>query len=213
MRTRVLLIVLIAALVMPAAADAGDWIVRLRAINVDPNESSEKIGDTGSEVAVDSATTAEVDVSYMFNNNFGIEVIAATTKHDLAASGGALAGANLGSVKVLPPTAVFQWHPFPKGLLDFYVGAGVNFTYFYSYDLSNDLADLGVTDIGFSNSFGLAGDIGLSVNFGEHFHINGDIKYIQISTDADIKVGSDTLDEVTVDIDPWVFGIGVGYRF
>jgi outer membrane protein len=213
MKAKVLVLLMIGALAAPVSADAGDWILRLRAINVDPNESSEKIGETGSEVSVDSATTVEVDVTYMLSNNFGIEVIAATTKHDLSASGGDLAGANLGSVKVLPPTAVFQWHPFPGGLFDFYVGAGINYTYFYSYDLSNDLSGLGVTDVKFSNSFGLAGDIGLNVNFGDHFHINGDIKYIQISTDADIKVGSDTLDEVTVDINPWVFGIGVGYRF
>ena len=76
-----------------------------------------------------------------------------------------------------------------------------------------DLAGLGVTDINFSNSFGLAGDIGLSVNLGKSFHINGDIKYIQIQTDADIKVGSDTLDKVKTDINPWVFGLGVGFRF
>jgi len=213
MKTKALLIIMIAMLAIPVAADAGDWILRARVINVDPNESSEEIGDFGSTVAVDSATTLEVDVTYMFVKNFGLELIAATTGHDLSASGGALNGADLGSVKVLPPTLTFQWHPFPAGLLDFYIGAGVNWTYFYSYDLSDDLAGLGVTDINFSNSFGFSGDVGLSVNLGPHFHINGDIKYIQISTDADIKVGGDTLDSVKVDIDPWVFGLGVGYRF
>jgi len=213
MRTKVLLIVMIVAIAMPLTADAGDWILRARVINVDPNESSEEIGDFGSTVAVDSATTLEVDVTYMFVKNFGLELIAATTKHDLSAAGGDLAGADVGSVKVLPPTLTLQWHPFPEGLLDFYIGAGVNWTYFYSYDLSDDLAGLGVTDINFSNSFGFSGDIGLNVNLGPRFHINGDVKYIQIGTDADIMVGSDTLDSVKVDIDPWVFGLGVGYRF
>jgi outer membrane protein len=213
MRIKGLVIVIIALLAMPAVADAGDWILRVRGINISPNDSSEKIGDTGSEVTVDSKTTIEVDVTYMFSPNFGVEVIAATARHDLAASGGALAGANLGSVKVLPPTATLQWHPFPEGLLDFYLGAGVNYTYFYSYDLSNDLADLGVTDIEFDNSFGLAGQVGLSVNLGKSVHLNGDVKYIQISTDADIKVGSESLDVVGVDVDPWVYGVGIGFRF
>ena len=186
----------------------------LRGISVDPNDSSEDIGETGSTVAVDSAVTVEVDVTYMFAPSLGIELIAATTGHDLTASGGALNGADLGSVKVLPPTLTLQWHPFGEpGLLDFYIGAGINWTYFYSYDLSDDLAGLGVTDIGFSNSFGFAGDIGLSVYLGNNFHINGDIKYIQIQTDADIKVGADTLDKVSTDINPWVFGLGVGWKF
>ncbi len=213
MRTKAVLVIMIAMLAMPVAADAGDWIVRLRGISVNPDDSSEEIGDTGTRVAVDSAATIEVDVTYLFAKNFGFELIAATTGHDLAAYGGALGGADLGSVKVLPPTLVLQWHPFPAGMFDFYVGAGVNYTYFYSYDLSDDLAGLGVTDIKFSNSFGLAGDVGLNVYFGDHFHVNGDIKYIQIQTDADIKVGADTLDKVKTDINPWVIGLGVGYRF
>lgn len=213
MRTKALLIVMLAMLVIPATADAGDWIVRIRGINVDPNDSSERIADTGSKVKVDSASTIEVDVTWMFLQHFGVELIAATTKHDLEATGGDLSGADLGSVKVLPPTATLQWHPFPEKIFDFYVGAGVNFTTFYSYDLSDDLAGLGVTDIEFSDSFGLAGNLGLSVYIGNHFHVNGDIKYIMISTDADIKVGSDSLDKVAVDIDPWVLGLGVGWRF
>ena len=36
---------------------------------------------------------------------------------------------------------------------------------------------------------------------------------MKIGTDADIMVGGNTLDSVKVDIDPWVFGLGVGYRF
>jgi outer membrane protein len=210
---RIALILVLAMILAPAVTQAGDWVLRLRVINIDPNESSEQIGDTGSKVAVDSATVPEVDVTYMFNQRMGIEVVAAVADHDLRASGGAVGGADLGTVSLLPPTAVFQFHPFPGGLFDFYVGAGVNFTTFYSYDLSGDLADIGVTDIEFSDSFGLAGDVGLSIYFGDHLHINGDIKYIQISTDAKVRTGSDTLDTVTVDIDPWVFGVGVGWKF
>jgi outer membrane protein len=180
---------------------------------VDPNDSSQQIGETGSEVAVDSATTLELDVTYMFSSHFGLEVIAATTKHDLAAAGGALNGANLGSVKVLPPTATLQWHPAPGGLMNFYLGLGINYTLFYSYDLSDDLAGLGVTDVGFDNSFGLAGDVGLNINLGKKLHLNADVKYIQITTTADIKTADGTLDKVDVDINPWVFGLGIGYRF
>ncbi|MCU0305242.1 MAG: hypothetical protein MUC56_14415 [Thermoanaerobaculales bacterium] len=213
MRTKALLIVMIAMLALPVAADAGDFILRLRAINISPDETSEEIGDFGSYVAVDSATVPEVDFTWMFASTLGVEVVAAIADHDLSATGGAISGADLGTVSLLPPTVVLQWHPFPEGLLDFYLGAGVNYTTFYDYDLSGTLAGLGVTDIDFSDSFGLAGNVGLSVYLGDHFHFNGDIKYIQISTDADIQVGSDTLDEVSVDIDPWVFGFGIGWKF
>ena len=210
---RVALGMVLVMFLAPAVTDAGDWILRLRAISIDPNESSEEIGELGSEVAVDSATVPEVDITYMFTERLGLEVVAAIADHDLSATGGAVNGADLGTVSLLPPTAVLQLHPFPGGLFDFYIGAGVNFTTFYDYDLSDDLAGLGVTDIEFDDSFGLAGNIGLSVYLGDHFHFNGDIKYIQITTDAEVIAGSATLDTVGVDIDPWVYGVGVGWKF
>lgn len=210
---RIALVLMLGMIAAPLVADAGDWILRVRAINISPDESSEQIGDLGSTVAVDSATVPEVDVTYMFSPNLGVEVVAAIADHDLSARGGAVAGADLGTVSILPPTVVLQWHPFPAGLLDFYLGAGVNYTNFYDYDLSDDLAGLGVTDIEFDSSFGLAADVGLNIWLGESFHLNGDIKYAQISTDAKIKVGGDTLDTVSVDIDPWIFGVGVGWKF
>jgi outer membrane protein len=213
MRVKAFVLIMVAVLVVPAVANAQSWTLRARAINISPDDSSDPIGDFGGQVTVDSKSTLEVDITYMFNPNFGLEVIAATARHDLGVSGGDLNGANVGSVKVLPPTATLQWHPFPEGLLDFYLGVGINYTYFYSYDLSNDLAGLGITDVDFSNSFGLAGQVGMSVFLGDHFHINGDIKYIQISTDADLKVGSDTVLSVSTDVNPWVYGIGVGWRF
>lgn len=210
---RFALMLVLAMILVPNITEAGDWVVRVRAINISPNESSGTIGDSGSEVAVDSATVPEVDITYMMTPNFGFELVAAVADHDLAASGGALNGADLGTVSILPPTLVLQWHPFPGGLFDFYLGAGVNYTNFYDYDLSSTLAGIGVTDIGFDGSFGLAGDVGLSIYFGDSFHLNGDIKYIQISTDAEIKTADGVLDTVSVDIDPWVFGVGIGWRF
>ena len=213
MRMKAILFIMVAVLVVPNIADAQNWILRARVIGVQPNDSSQQIGETGSEVAVDSATTLELDITYMLSTNFGIEVIAATTKHDLTAAGGALNGASLGSVKVLPPTATLQWHPAPAGLLDIYFGVGINYTLFYSYDLSDDLAGLGVTDIGFDNSFGFAGDLGLNINLGDTWMLNADIKYIQITTTADIQTADGTLAKVDVDVNPWVIGIGAGFRF
>ncbi|MCG6949327.1 MAG: outer membrane beta-barrel protein [Acidobacteria bacterium] len=215
MRTKALIVVVVALIAMPVAANAGDgdWILRARVINVSPNESSGPILSFGGEVGVDSATTLEVDVTYMFSKRLGLEVIAATTGHDLSAAGGDLAGASLGDVKVLPPTAVLQFHPLPGGLFDLYFGGGVNFTLFYSYDLSADLAGLGVTDLEFDESFGLAGNIGMNFNLGDNLLINVDLKYIKIGTDVDVMAGSDALGTIGVDIDPWVFGAGVGWRF
>lgn len=216
MRKLVLVVcALLVAALLPVHAEAqtGKWLGRVRVISVSPNDSSDEIDATGSEVSVDSAVTAEVDVTYLFNDRVGLEVIAATSKHDLGASGGDLAGADLGEVSVLPPTITLQYRFASETGLHPYVGLGVNFTLFYSYDLSADLRGLGVTDVEFDNSFGVAGNLGLDIDAGERWLVNIDVKYISITTDAAIKAGPDTLDKVSVDINPWVFGVGVGYRF
>ena len=213
MRTKTVLIIMIALLVVPAIADAQSWIFRVRGISVQPNDDSDEIGDTGSTVAVGSKSTVEVDITYMFSPRVGLEVIAATTDHDLTASGGALAGADLGTVSVLPPTATLQWYLVPEGSWNLYIGIGINYTLFYDYDLSDALAGLGVTGIDFSNSFGFAGNLGLNLNLGDRWMINGDVKYIQISTDAQINTADGVLDTVPTDINPWVYGIGIGLRF
>ena len=196
-------------LLLPVSAQAQGWELGARVIGVLPNDSSDYIGETGTKVTVDDAYTLEVDLTYMFSENLGLEVIAGTTKHDLNAVEGALNGASAGSVKVLPPTFTLVYR-FPVG---FYLGIGLNYTLFYSYDLSDDLAGAGVTDVEFSDSFGLAGDIGFDFFFGENWYFNIDLKYIQISTDAKLKTATGVLDEIKVDIDPWVPGIGFGYRF
>jgi outer membrane protein len=209
---RVLVIAAVVLIVVPSIAGAQSWVVRARGISIDPDASSSTIGDTGTSVDVDSATTLEVDITRKFNKFFGLELIAATARHDIDAVGGALAGASAGSVKVLPPTLTFQWFILGEGLFSPYVGAGINYTKFYDYSLSDDLAGAGVTDIDFDDSMGFAGNIGLDINLG-NFIINGDIKYIQIDTDATLMTASGVLDTISVDVNPWVFGVGVGYRF
>ena len=213
MAKKLCLVVALMLLVLPAVSQAQDnWIFRVRGISISPNDSSSEILDTGTEVTVDSKTTFEVDLTYMFSDNVGLEVIAATARHDLATAGGALGGADAGSVKVLPPTVTLQYF-FGSDTIRPYIGAGVNFTYFYSYDLSEDLAGLGITDVEFSSSFGFAGNVGIDFSLGGSWLLNLDAKYIMISTDADLKVGSDTLESIDVDVDPWVLGVGIGYRF
>ena len=209
---KALLVVCVLAVVAPAVADAQSWVLRARAIAIEPDDSSSEVGDTGSYLTVDGQYTIEVDITRKFNHFLGLELIAATAEHDIDVERGALAGASAGSVKVLPPTLTLQWFILGEGFFSPYVGAGVNFTKFYSYDLSSDLAGLGVTDVDFDDSWGFAANAGFDINL-SRLILNFDVKYIDISTDAAIRVDGGTLDTVSVDVNPWVIGAGVGFRF
>jgi outer membrane protein len=209
----VLLVISICAFPILAQAEDGSWKLRGRIINISPNDDSAAILDTGTTVSVDSATTLEVDVTYMFNESWGLEVIAALAGHDLSTTGGALAGADAGTVDVLPPTITAQYFFETGGKVHPYLGAGINFTAFPSYDLSADLRGLGVTDIDFDSSFGFAANAGLDIDLNGGWLFNLDLKYITIGTDAELQTADGPLATIEVDIDPFVFGAGVGYRF
>lgn len=190
-------------LVLPAGGQAmageGDWLVRGRLINVMPDAS----GDGEAEgLDVDDNITTEVDVTYFFADRWAAELIVATTSHEVTApsEGGKV---SLGSASLLPPTFVVQYHFMPDGKVRPYVGAGINYTIFY--DQTGVLADLDDLD----NSFGLAAQAGIDFMLNDTMSFNVDLKYISLDTDvsdAGMKLG-------TVTIDPWILGVGFGWRF
>ncbi|HEX2753597.1 MAG TPA: OmpW family outer membrane protein [Alphaproteobacteria bacterium] len=51
---------------------------------------------------------------------------------------------------------------------------------------------------------------GLDYKLDDHWMLNVDVKKIYLNTDVSVNNGAVTAD---VDLDPWVFGVGVGYRF
>lgn len=172
-----------------------NWMIGLRAIGIYPDDSSTIPG-----VSVDSAWTAELDFTYFFNPNVAVELIAATAKHQVN-----LNGQEIGKVGVLPPTLTLQYHFTQFGAFKPYVGAGLNYTYFYDRDLANGALEIG------RDSWGAALQGGVDYMLDRHWSLNFDVKYIWINTDVEVKATGAKAGEV--DINPWVFGIGARYRF
>lgn len=185
---------------------AGDILVRARAIGVIPDgENAVKTaagGATGLKTDVDNAYVPEVDFSYFLTDNVALELIAATTKHDVKAKGAA--NVDLGHVWLLPPTLTLQYHFLPKAQFSPYVGAGLNYTMFYGASSG------AVNSIKYDNGVGYALQAGFDVALGGPWSLNFDVKRLWLSTD--VKVNGGAL-KSTVDLDPWIVGVGVGYRF
>ncbi|MEM6539286.1 MAG: OmpW family outer membrane protein [Pseudomonadota bacterium] len=203
-----------AASIGAAHAEAGDFQLRLRGIIVAPTEESSAVLPSfpDAEVGVTNGFSPELDLTYFLTNNLAVELIAATTSHDLEGEG-ALAGLELGETMVLPPTLTFQYHFVPDGPFRPYVGVGVNFTAFYSTDSSGALNDaIGTTDIDLDESFGVAFQIGADIPINDRWFVNADVKFIDIDTMATLTTGT-LVNTVDVDLDPIVAGIGVGFRF
>jgi outer membrane protein len=200
----------------PAFAEAGDTFIRVRGIMVAPNEDSTGITPAfpTEEVSVNNSVMPEVDITHMITDNVGLELIAATTKHSVSGKTGTTGGiGRLASTWVLPPTLTLQYHLAPESKVRPYVGAGVNWTLFYSENASNGLeAAVGPTDVKLKSSFGWAAQAGLDIELNERMFLNLDIKYIDIDTKARLDTTAAGTQRVGVNLDPFVFGIGLGLK-
>jgi outer membrane protein len=236
MKKSLLVVALLSAFApMVAQAEAGDIVVRMRAAYVNPDESS-KLGaqsavagltsaiGTDAKLAVGNNTIPELDISYYVTKNIAVELIlAAGTRHNVnivsnagtAPLGGTLGNQALGSVNILPPTLTAQWHFNPDQTIDPYIGAGVNYTHSFDRNLT---AMSGSTPLPIhieQDMFGVVAQAGVDVNLGSGWLINADVKYVTMNTNVNVSTDSGAtwkrIDDL--DINPWVFGVGIGKRF
>lgn len=197
----ILLLLLFTASTYAQSDDYTKWIVRARGIYVMPSEGDDL---DGAQVNISDAIVPELDFTYFFSKNLAVELILGTTKHDVEVEAdGDIA--DLGHVWLLPPTLSLQYH-FYAGKIKPYVGAGVNYTFFYGIDEGNL-----VEGMNYDNAFGFAIQAGADYDLNEKWFINVDFKKLFLSTDVEVNTGEGVLD-VGVDIDPLIIGVGVGYR-
>lgn len=209
------------AALVPAAAtaqnrlEAGDVLVRVRGIAVVPNESSGPVTPAfpGATVGVTNAVMPEIDFTYMATDNIGFELILATTRHEISGRGTLAPVGKLASSWVLPPTLTVQYHFAPESRVRPYVGAGINYTIFYSESASSGLnAAIGNTRVQLDDSFGFALQAGVDIDIDDRFFANIDVKYVDMDTTARLTTGA-AVNRVRVDVNPLIFGIGIGTRF
>ena len=186
-------------------AQSSPWQFRLRGIVVIPDESATITAING-DVAVATAYVPEFDITYFINRNFALELILATTKHKAVAIGTDLGDVDLGSVRLLPPILTLQYHLAPGGQIRPYVGVGVNLTLFYDSKAPGTT----VTAISYDHAIGFALQAGADIPMQGNWFLNVDLKKVFLSTDVSINGGAITAD---VKLDPWIAGVGFGYRF
>ncbi|MDT8370928.1 MAG: OmpW family protein [Gammaproteobacteria bacterium] len=211
----------LSAIAAPAMAyEAGDWLVRGRIAHINPNDDSGSLfadgANLGPGVKVDNDTIPELDITYMIAPNWGVELILGYSEHTVTAEKGVAALADVIDTKVLPPTLTLQYHFAPNSNIRPYVGAGVNYTYFFDEETAGAVAGTPGSKVSLESSWGLAAQAGVDIAINDDWFFNADVKYIQIDTKAkfsNIAGGKISEAHISADIDPFVYSIGVGRRF
>ncbi|HET9694319.1 MAG TPA: OmpW family outer membrane protein [Steroidobacteraceae bacterium] len=194
-----------AALTTPVAAQAekGDWLFRVGVSQVNPEKENLDLGNAF--IVVDDDISATFNISYFLSNHISTELLLAWPfTHGVDVRPYAGGKERVGNVEHIPPTLSLNWHFNPAGTFRPYIGAGVNYTMFSSEETRGLLAG---SDLSLDDSFGAAGQVGVDIGQGNWF-ANLNVRYIQIESDTQL----DGDDIGTLDINPWVYGIHVGYK-
>ena len=184
------------------AEEAGSWVVKAGVHSVDPTSNNGSLADGAMKADAGSDTEPTITGEYFVTPNFGVELLASLPwEHEIR-----LNGAKAATVKQLPPTLSAQWHFNPGGTVSPFVGAGLNYTIFYNERTTGPLAG---ANLNVSNTLGPALHGGVDFRLDERWLVTVDARWIKIGPDVKVngaKVGS-------IDIDPIVYGVAVGYRF
>jgi len=194
------------------AWQAGDIILRAGAAGVLPDSDSERITPLSADARVEAqdAWSLGLTMTYMATKNIGVGVLAAWPfEHDIDGAGDISALNTVATTKHLPPSVTLQYHFDTGSKFHPYIGAGLNYTYFFDEDTKNTLATIS-PEIDLDDSFGLAGEVGVDYELSNNWVVSGQVWYLDIDTRAKIKGVAGSYD---VDIDPWVVMVGVGKKF
>ena len=223
------LVALALAAPLAHAHEAGDILIRAGAITVNPKADSSSVkvdqgplagADLGGKATMSSDTQLGLNFAYMITDHVGIELLAATPfEHDVKLKGTGLAAANgkLGTLKHLPPTLSVVYYPLDsKSVFQPYVGAGINYTWIYDEHVGSRASAEGFDNFKAKNSWGMAWQLGADYMLTDNIMINAQARYIDIDTRATVEnnaVAPGTRAKVNVDVDPWVYMVGLGYKF
>lgn len=181
-----------------AEIDLSKFKSRLGVTLIEPKDHPGNLYD-GTVTSISRSYALTASNLYFVTPNVAVDLLVGTApKHRIYGN-----GEKIGYTRYLPPTLSVQYNFNPDGKFNPYVGAGVNYTYYFNEKLiSNDKLNI-------SNSFGYAATLGVDYNINKNISLGTELRYIDVNSDIEIngtKVGSG-------DVNPMLYTLTLGYKF
>jgi outer membrane protein len=201
-------------------AQTADWMLGGRGLYVAAATESSLLGETDSRLELDAGGGFDLHATLDIFDRLAAQVSVGASSHRLeAVTAGSCCGGGSGGERVdggrvwlVPVSLLLQYHHPVYGEWDPYVGLGVVWTY-PVYDLSRELEAAGVERLDFDGGAGFAAQIGANYALDTHWRASVDLRYLGVSLDARVRTAEGDLEPVSLDANPWVFGLGFAYRF
>jgi outer membrane protein len=220
---------LAAALTFTSAAYAdgnpdGKFQFKLLATSVMPGGSVSSVPNDGAQLVshglvtqteANNNVTPTIAIEYFVRPSISLETIAGVSAHHITASAGALAGTVLvDHALVVPATLTLKYHflGLPGGIKP-YVGVGPTLFLWIADRPSAGMQGLGVTRTKLSSNVGGALQAGIDLPVGHGYGLSLDAKKYFVKTDAHFYTSTADIEDVKLNLNPWVVSAGVSYRF
>jgi outer membrane protein len=203
-------------LAIPAAAADRTFDITANAVWVDTNSSgtfNAAAPNQPFDISFDGELGYGAAINVFFGDAVSIEFAGSSVKQGVRFPGRPRPAGGSGSdLKMIPLTAVLQWHFIPSGRIDPYIGAGAAYILFDDVRNPSDLGN-SVQRINFKDDVGLALNAGIGIGLTDRFGITVDGKYVPIKSSATavFVTGPDT--EARVKINPVIFSAGLTFKF
>jgi outer membrane protein len=184
-----------------ASAQQSPWKLGARVVYFDARNASDPLYASGAQdrLTVEKKELPEIDITYYFSPIVSAELaLTNPQKHDIYLDGG-----HIGSIRQRPSTLNVKMNFNPEALINPYLGLGINYTHFSSARLLNNTGRLDSSSIGWSIQGGL--DLKLTSNWS----MNVDLR--KTRKQSDLMVNGQKAS--AIQFDPWLFGLGLAYRF
>ncbi|ARW47424.1 OmpW family protein [Acetobacter pasteurianus] len=209
----------------------GDFMIRLSGVGVLPQDRDSKAWLTApglglnhmplshTHLSTTNQAMPELTVEYFITDNLSVDLIATSTRHEVAALGSdvpSLGGPrklDVGSAWVLPPTLTFAWHFRPHKRFNPYVGVGATAMWFHNMN-GNRGSALGLTKLNAGFTGGPSVNVGFDYQIVGNWFFNADVKQMFVRMHAWVENPAESLKvKAHESLDPTVVSAGIAYRF
>ncbi|MDO5693363.1 MAG: OmpW family outer membrane protein [Pseudomonadota bacterium] len=205
------------------AQPAGSLLLRAGVISIQPdvesgNLSAPNFGPAeGTKIGIRGKTQIGGGVTYMLTDHLAVDMpLAMPFTHTIVGAGAIEGVGPIGTVKSLPATTTLQYRfNEPQSAFRPYVGAGLSYAYFFKQRMNGTFNALTggtpgeATTSKTKSKLAPVLQVGAVYAFNERWFIDGSVTKAWLKTSSSQSSGQ----TISYRVDPWVFQLGVGYRF
>ncbi|MDQ6803122.1 MAG: hypothetical protein M3041_20150 [Acidobacteriota bacterium] len=200
MRSHVVPIVFLALIAVPMFGQSNDFAVWIGKSRVGTTNTS------GAAVHFDRGDSIGASWNHFFSAQLSAELAAFAVKHNGKLQVGGVNAFDVGRLRMIPITAMAQWHLVHFRRIDPHLGGGL--AYVRSDSLhSSDLDTAGIGRVKIKSKIGWAADAGVMFGITDKLGIGTDLRYIGYRPSSGPSDAS-----VKLELSPVIYSVGLRWR-